>query len=179
MRKRQSPVKRDSRMILRGRVGTRDEARSLITRPGEAVLIFRGQPRSLVMVCPCGCGDHLTINLDSRSGPAWRFIKRRGKVTLYPSVWRESGCCSHFVVWQNDIYLFGCHDFDRRRHPSLENQVYEHLADGRPRHFSEIADSLAELPWPVLLACENLASDGRVVELEKPKSGLFARTRDS
>jgi hypothetical protein len=178
MRKRRSPAKPGSRLKLKGRFGTRDEARSLMTRPGDAVLIFRGQPRSLVMVCPCGCSDHLTINLDSRSGPAWRFIERRGKVTLYPSVWRESGCYSHFVVWQNDIYLFGQDDFDRRRHPSLETRVYQHLADGRARHFSEIADSLGELPWPVLLACENLASDRKIDELEKPKSGLFARRRD-
>jgi hypothetical protein len=178
MPKRRSPAKRGSRLILKARVGTRDEARSLMTQPGDAVLIVRGQPRSLVMVCPCGCGDQLTINLDSRSGSAWRFIERRGKVTLYPSVWRESGCCSHFVLWQNNIYLFGWHDFDRRRHPSLETRVYRYLADGRPRHFSEIADSLGELPWPVLLACESLASDRKIDELERPKSGLFARTRD-
>jgi hypothetical protein len=177
MRKRKSSTKKSSGLMLKGLVNTRDEARPLMARPGDAVLISRGQPRSLVMVCPCGCGEHLTINLDSRSGPAWRLIKRHGKLTLYPSVWRESGCQSHFVVWQNEIYVFGRNDFDRRRHPKLENRVHEHLADGRPRHFSVIADSLGELPWAVLLACENLASDGRISELERPKSGVFARKR--
>lgn len=127
------------------------------------------------MVCPCGCGDHLTINLDPRSGPAWRLIRRRGKITLYPSVWRESGCNSHFIVWQNEIYLFGRNEFDHRRNPKLESRVYEQLADGQVRHFADIAVSLDELPWNVLVICENLVSDGKIEEVEKPNSGRFIR----
>jgi hypothetical protein len=176
MRKRRSATNWARRLRLKGRVDTRDEARALVTKPGDAVVVVRGEPRSVVMVCPCGCGDQLTVNLDCRSGPAWRLIERRGKVTLYPSVWRESGCRSHFVVWQNQIYLFGQNDFDRRRHPFIENRVFQYLGDGQAHHFSEIADALGELPWPVLLACENLVADGRISETEKPKSGLFLRT---
>ena len=117
----------------------------------------------------------MTINLDSQSGPAWRFVERRGQVTLYPSVWRESGCKSHFVVWQNEIYLFGENDFRRRRLPKLERRVYKQLGDGHARHFVDIADVLDELPWSVLIACENLALDGKVRELEEPKRGSFVR----
>jgi len=166
--------RRADQLNLKARVDTRDAARNAVTRPGDAAIIVRGRARSIVMACPCGCGDHLTINLDPRSGPAWRLIQRRGKLTLYPSVWRESRCRSHFVVWQNEIYLFGRNEFDHRRHPKLEECVYQQLADGRPRHFSDIADSLGELPWSVLVACENLVSEGKINELEKP-DGRFIR----
>lgn len=175
MRKQNPSSKRADRLKLQARVDSRDEARRLVTQPGDAVLIVRGRPRSVVMGCPCGCGDQLTINLDSRSGPAWRFVERSEEVTLYPSVWRESGCKSHFVVWQNQIYLFGQNDLDRRRHPKLEGRVYKQLADGQAHHFADIADALDELPWSVLVACENLASDRKIRELEKPNRGTFIR----
>jgi len=175
MRKQTELSKRAERLHLKAHVKSRDDARLLITQPGDATLIIRGRPRSMVMGCPCGCGDQLTINLDSRSGPAWRFIERSGTFTLYPSVWRESGCKSHFVVWQNRIYLFGQNDFDRRRYKKLERRVYKQLVNGRAYHFADIADALGELPWSVLMACENLANDGKVRELEKPNRGMFIR----
>lgn len=178
MRKQRASSKRADRLTLKAHVVSHAEARKLIVRKGDAVLIVRGLPRSLVMACPCGCGDQLTINLDSRSGPAWRFVNRGGKVTLYPSVWRESGCKSHFVVWRNEIYLFGRDYLKRERHPKLEGRVYEQLADGRAQHFVEIADALKELPWSVLMACENLVSDGKVHELERQGSGRFVRRVD-
>ncbi len=127
------------------------------------------------MACPCGCGDQLTINLDRQSGSAWRFVERGGEVTLYPSVWRESGCKSHFVVWQNRIYLFGRNDFDRRRRPKLERRVYKQFADGHPHNFNDIADALDELSWSVLITCENLARDGKIRALEEPHRGTFIR----
>lgn len=176
MREQNPSPKRADRLKLQARVGSRDDARRWVIQPGDAALIVRGRPRSVVMGCPCGCGDQLTINLDYRSGPAWRFVERHGEVTLYPSVWRESGCKSHFVVCQNQIYLFGQNDFDRRRRPKLEGRVYKQLADGRAHHFADIADALGELPWTVLVACENLASDGKLRELEKPNRGTFTRS---
>jgi Family of unknown function (DUF6527) len=175
MRNQSHSSKRADHLKLRARVDSRDEARRLVIQPGDAVLIVRGRPRSVVMGCPCGCGDQLTINLDSRSGPAWRFVERHGEITLYPSVWRESGCKSHFVVWQNRIYLYGQNEFKRRRHLKLEGRVYKQLADGQARHFADIADQLDELPWTVLVACGNLAADGEVRELEEPNRGTFIR----
>jgi hypothetical protein len=173
--RRNQASKRSNRLTLRAQVSSRDEARGLVTQPGDAVLIVRGSPRSFVIGCPCGCGDHLTINLDARSGPAWHFFESNGEVTLYPSVWRESGCKSHFVIWQSRIYLFGQNDFERRRNKKLELRVYKQLADGRPYHFADLANALYELPWSVLLACENLARDGKIRELEKPNRGTFIR----
>jgi hypothetical protein len=175
--RKQSPSKQVDRIRLRASVNSRDEARRLVTKPGDAALVVRGYLRSIVIACPCGCGDQLTINLDSRSGPAWRFAERGEKVTLYPSVWRESGCRSHFVVWQNEIYLFGRNDLDRRRHPKLESRVYKQLGDGQAHHFTDVADALDELPWSVLVACENLARDGKLRTPEKSYHGTFIRAR--
>jgi hypothetical protein len=67
------------------------------------VTVTRGAPRSIVILCPDGCGEVLTVNLDRRSGPAWRFFERRGTLTIYPSIWRDSGCRAHFIIWNSEI----------------------------------------------------------------------------
>lgn len=58
------------------------------------------------MLCPCGCGETLYLNLIPDERPCWRLTKHHNKtVSLYPSVWRKIGCYSHFwfrrgrVVW--------------------------------------------------------------------------------
>jgi hypothetical protein len=55
------------------------------------------------MRCPDGCGETLVVNLDPRAGKAWKLDMRTGKATLYPSVWRDGGCGSHFIVWRGDV----------------------------------------------------------------------------
>ena len=80
------------RTVLTATVERRHEADALTARPGDAVLVHRGRARSLVMACPDGCGERLTVNLDPEAGPAWRAYQTPRGLTLYPSVWRESGC---------------------------------------------------------------------------------------
>jgi hypothetical protein len=46
----------------------------------------------------------LSINLDPRTGKAWRLRQDRFGVTLLPSVWRTSGCKSHFILWRNAVW---------------------------------------------------------------------------
>lgn len=88
----------------RGTTEYRDEANVLLEKPGDAVLVERGVPRSLVMRCPDGCGETLTINLDRRAGKAWRMhAEKNATLSLYPSVWKADGCRSHFVVRQSRI----------------------------------------------------------------------------
>jgi len=55
------------------------------------------------MVCPCGCGDLIKLNIRNDSHPYWRVIERRGAVSLDPSVWRTTGCRSHFFYTKNRI----------------------------------------------------------------------------
>lgn len=75
----------------------------------ESVLLVRrgGISRAVVFYCPDGCGDTITINVDSRGGPAWRMRMTAKGVTLMPSVWRTSGCRSHFILWEHEVYWCG------------------------------------------------------------------------
>ena len=51
------------------------------------------------MVCPCGCCEILFLNLLQDESPSWKWhIDTNGTVTLSPSVWRQIGCKSHFIL---------------------------------------------------------------------------------
>jgi hypothetical protein len=75
--------------------------------PGVIVVIAAAQtPKMLRFLCPCGCGEIITVNLMARVGKAWRltFIPKRG-VSLWPSVWLDVGCQSHFILRNNTARL--------------------------------------------------------------------------
>ena len=98
------PSEKATRIRQRGTTEHRDEANRLLDEPGDTVLVERGVPRSLVMRCPDGCGETLTINLDRRAGKAWRLrAEKNATWSLYPSVWKVDGCRSHFIVRQSRI----------------------------------------------------------------------------
>jgi len=47
--------------------------------------------------CPCGCGDILELLVVAEAEPRWDIvIDKRGKPSLSPSIWRKTGCHSHF-----------------------------------------------------------------------------------
>lgn len=49
------------------------------------------------MICPCGCGAVLYMNLLTDERPCWKVTRHiDGTSTLYPSVWSTKGCRSHF-----------------------------------------------------------------------------------
>ena len=51
------------------------------------------------MLCPCGCGDVIELNLLKDASPCWSVrLHADGSVSLVPSVWRRRGCRSHFFV---------------------------------------------------------------------------------
>ena len=53
----------------------------------------------MAMICPCGCGETLHMNLLPESRPRWKLTEHEdGTVTLHPSVWRKKGCGSHFFL---------------------------------------------------------------------------------
>jgi hypothetical protein len=80
---------------------------AVAANPHSLAIVIRGVPRAALLQCPCGCGETLSINLDPRVGKAWRAYADDGTISLLPSVWRTSGCCSHFCVWQNDVVWCG------------------------------------------------------------------------
>jgi hypothetical protein len=71
------------------------------------VVVQRGRPRWLKMRCPCGCGEIISLNLDRAAGESWHLVIQDGRVGLFPSVWRDSGCQSHFILWRNVAYFCG------------------------------------------------------------------------
>lgn len=134
--------------------------------PGDYVEIVRGVSRALVMSCPDGCGETLTINLDGRAGPAWRKYVRNTRLTVYPSVWRESGCKAHFIIWQNRIIWCGTRDeatvsLDDKK---LLNLVLAQLSTLVFMHYEEVAEISGQIPWEVYWACRDLASAGTILE---------------
>ena len=51
------------------------------------------------MICPCGCGEVIEINLLKQARPCWSVQEHSdGTITLAPSVWRQKGCRSHFLL---------------------------------------------------------------------------------
>ena len=49
------------------------------------------------MLCPCGCGRVLHMNLIPDERPCWNLTRHAdGTATLHPSVWRKKDCGSHF-----------------------------------------------------------------------------------
>jgi hypothetical protein len=76
--------------------------------PLQGVLYIIGEKKFLwciVLKCPCGCGDLIHLNLLKKANPRWTFFIRKKKITLYPSVWREKGCRSHFVIRRNRVIM--------------------------------------------------------------------------
>lgn len=56
-----------------------------------------GIEEQAAMVCPCGCGKTLQMNLLTDDRPCWRVTKHAdGTASLYPSVWRQKDCRCHF-----------------------------------------------------------------------------------
>jgi hypothetical protein len=172
---------RARRIRWRGTVDSRSEASSLLKLPGDAVLVQRGRPRWLVLSCPCGCGEQLPVNLDARAGPAWRFYRSGPAITLFPSVWRESGCESHFIIWRDDILLFGRYEDDLVEEATsaatdLRDAVLRRLPpSGQLTPFSDIAEALDAIPWDVLMACRKLVRSGVACEGTQKQRGSFGR----
>lgn len=141
---------------------------------------MRGKPRSLLLCCPCGCGEIFPLNLDSRVGPAWRLWRNPGPtLTVFPSVWRESGCCSHFVIWHDNILLFDQYSASRDIELSrseLETNAREIMSRLRKNCFSSIeclSDDMNRDPWDVLSACKSLENIGEVVEGRGENKGRY------
>ena len=61
-------------------------------------------PWSAALLCPCGCGSTIRVSLVAGDHPRWRAKRHfSGSVTLHPSIWRNSGCRSHFFLLRGRI----------------------------------------------------------------------------
>ena len=173
-----------STRVLRfcGRVSTRGDASTYLKSAGDAVLVERGRPRLLVLSCPCGCGEEFPINLDPRAGPAWRLYgNNHTGISLFPSVWREGGCRSHYIIWRDKILLFGQNEeeFDTSPQPDNIPQLIDAVQKWLPATalipFAEIAGALDAVPWDVLTVCRRLVRSGLAREGRGKQRGSFGR----
>lgn len=159
-------------LAFRGMVEHRHEADERLHAPGEAVVVRRGVDRSLTMVCPDGCGETLTINLDRRTGPAWRLYIEGQDVSLFPSVWRHTGCCSHFIVWRSRVYWCDWGEELQSMDEEFEARVLSSLG-ATLLPYAEIAIALDAVPWAVLSACRRLQRQGLAIEGVDKQQGWF------
>lgn len=166
--------KRANRLAFKAQVEQRHEANPLLKMPGDAALVHRGVFRSLVMACPDGCGELLTINLDARAGKAWRAYGSQEEFSLFPSVWRETGCKSHFILWRSKIYW--C-DWDDELDTPMEDivELVRGCLSNELVPYLDIADALQLVPWAVLSACRRLAREGVAQEGKNKQRGQFRR----
>src|SRR5438105_12112991 len=64
----------------------------LINEAQFIVVMSEKKPIWALFKCPCGCGYVISLSLNK-----WRFQKtKNNRPTLYPSIWQNSGCHSHF-----------------------------------------------------------------------------------
>lgn len=67
-----------------------------------------GHEWHIVMSCPCGCSAPIYLNLLPDDFPRWELTRHCDQsFSLFPSVWRTTGCRSHFFVRRSRIEWCG------------------------------------------------------------------------
>jgi hypothetical protein len=166
------------KIAAKGTVASRDEARPLTVNAGDTIVVRRGgRQRSLIIRCPCGCGDDLVVNLDGRTGPAWRLYTRSGKLSLYPSYWRDSGCESHFIIWRNRILWCGRYDEEKEdsNDPALQTKIFGRINSRDFTDYRALAIELDAIPWDILWCCREMVRGGSLEERSGEDRGWFRR----
>ena len=64
-----------------------------------------GFAEQAAMLCPCGKGHSLHMNLIPDEHPYWTLQQHEdGTASLHPSVWRKKDCRSHFWFKRGKVY---------------------------------------------------------------------------
>ena len=99
-------VQESIRPRRRMRVIDSDMLPSILPRRDLIVTREDQEDWSIGMYCPCGCGETIELLVVPEAQSSWSFsIDYRGRPSLSPSVWRRTGCRSHFwlregrVIW--------------------------------------------------------------------------------
>lgn len=169
------------RLNLKGVVSSRSDTTGMLNVAGDAVLVERGRPRLLVLMCPCGCGEIYATNLDGHAGKAWRLYRKGGSITIYPSIWRDNGCESHFIISKSKIFLFerwGSDDDSglwANENTLNRDDVLKAMTREKLESAVTIAGRIDALPWDVLNVCRRLVKDGVAIEGAQGQRGNFRR----
>ena len=75
---------------------------------GTLYILGEGHHRwSVALQCPCRCRAIIQLNLLAEAEPRWNLALHRDEtVTLYPSIWRQKGCRSHFFIRRGKVEWF-------------------------------------------------------------------------
>jgi len=77
------------------------------------MVVYQGKPLWALFRCPCGCRHVISLSLQKIHRPHWKVRKySEGRPTVYPSVWQNKDCCSHF--WIRDGRVYWCGNADKR-----------------------------------------------------------------
>lgn len=61
-------------------------------------------PDTIIFKCPCGCHADIYLNLLKDTRPNWDFdLNNKGRISIFPSIWRKVGCRSHFLIREGKI----------------------------------------------------------------------------
>jgi hypothetical protein len=61
-------------------------------------------PYAIGFSCPCGCGERIELTLMEGVSPRWDLITdEMNRPTLKPSIYKQSGCRSHFWIREGII----------------------------------------------------------------------------
>jgi hypothetical protein len=167
---------RRDRLRLVGSFERHQQALAALSEAGDAALVERGMPRMLLIRCPCECRETLVLNLDPRAGKAWRMYRRRDGLSVFPSYWRDTGCESHFVLWNDIVYWCDWDGLEKSSENSevLRAKVLGALTDQFVPYYM-LAEATGEIPWAVLVACRALVWGGLADEGGPRGRGEFRR----
>lgn len=74
-------------------------------KPREFIVVEVGKTKFWTLFqCPCGCGHIISLSLQINHQPNWVVkVSKGNRPTLYPSVWQNSGCKSHFWIYDGRV----------------------------------------------------------------------------
>lgn len=80
------------------------------------VVTYRGNQVWALFKCPCECGYVISLSLQKNNKSHWSVKKSKfDRPTLYPSVWQNKGCLSHF--WITDGRVLWCSNTGKEPSP--------------------------------------------------------------
>lgn len=53
--------------------------------------------------CPCGCNELIQLNLLEEASPSWNYFLTDNIISIRPSIWRNTGCKSHFFIHKGNV----------------------------------------------------------------------------
>ncbi|WP_370637485.1 DUF6527 family protein [Flagellimonas sp. HMM57] len=59
---------------------------------------------SICFMCPCGCNSCIQLNTIPTVKPRWWYKLRFGKISIFPSIRRTTGCRSHFWITKSRLH---------------------------------------------------------------------------